>query len=145
MICSNKQKWVGTFDEDSIEGKLLRVAQLLEEEKTLKTKVKKEAGVLHLLTQKTIEELSDVQVVELLEAKWIKPLVAAFYQMPDNIVSSLTANMRALADKYATTYAEVAEEIADTKASLASLIDGLTGNEYDMKGLREFQSLLRGE
>ena len=145
LPCINKQKWVGTFDEDSIEGKLLRVAQLLEEEKTLKTKVKKEAEALHLLTKKTIEELSDAQVIELLEAKWVKPLVAALYQMPDNIVASLIASIRALADKYATTYAEVAEEIADTKASLACLIDGLTGNEYDMQGLREFQSLLRGK
>ena len=145
LPCIKKQKWVGTFDEESIEAKLLHVTQLLEEEKALKTKVKKESDALHMLTKKTIEELSDTQVIELLEAKWVKPLVASLYQMPDNVIASLIANVRVLAEKYTTTYAEVAEEIADTKASLASLIDGLTGNEYDMQGLREFQSLLRGK
>jgi type I restriction enzyme M protein len=57
----------------------------------------------------------------------------------------LIARIRALVDKYATTYAEVAGQIAETKSSLSVLIDGLTGDEYDMKGLKEFQLLLRGE
>ena len=145
LACIKKQKWVGAFDEESVEGKLLQVAKLLEEEKALKAKVKKEAEALHLLTKKTIEGLADGQVIELLEAKWVTPLVVALYQMPDNVISNLITNVRALADKYATTYAKVAEEIVDTKMSLASLIDDLAGNEYDMKGLREFQLLLRGE
>jgi type I restriction-modification system DNA methylase subunit len=34
---------------------------------------------------------------------------------------------------------------AETKSSLSALIDGLLGNDFDMKGLSEFQSLLRGK
>lgn len=133
------------FDEESVEGKLSLVGKLLEEEKKLKAEVKKEAEALHLLTKKTIEELSDAQVMELLEAKWITPLVAALYQLPDIVIDGLITRVRALADKYAVTYAEIAEEIAETKASLGNLINGLTGNEYDMQGLHEFQALLRGK
>ncbi len=132
-------------EEDSFERKLVQVQQLIDEEKELKVKVRKDAAALHLRTKGTIEGLSDEQVVELLEAKWIEPLMTALYKMPDNIMSDLVSRVRGLADKYATTYAEVAEQISETKSSLSALIDGLTGNEYDLKGLKEFQSLLEGE
>ena len=119
--------------------------ELIDEEKGLKKQVKDDAAALHIATKAAIEGLTDEQVIELLEAKWIAPLMAALGKIPDNIIADLVSSVRALADKYATTYAEVAEQIAETKSSLSTLIDGLTGNEYDMKGLGELQSLLRGE
>ena len=123
----------------------MQVLELIAEEKDLKKQVKSDAAALHLQTKETIEGLSDEQATLLLEAKWITPLVTALGKIPDSIIADFTLRMRALADKYTTTYAEVAEEIAETKSSLANLIDSLTGNEYDMKGLAEFQVLLRGE
>jgi type I restriction enzyme M protein len=134
-----------SFDEDSFEGKLVRVGQLLEEEKGIKAQVKMDSEALHLLTKDTIENLSDEQVTELLEAKWITPLITSLHKIPDNIIADLITRIRALADKYATTYAEVAGQIAETKSSLADMIDELMGNEYDKKGLGEFQTLMRGE
>jgi type I restriction enzyme M protein len=136
---------VASYDEDSFERKLVQVQELIDEEKELKIQIKRDFEALHLLTKKTIEGLSDEQVIELLEAKWITPLMSAIHKIPDDIIAELIVQIRALADKYATTYAEVAEQIAETKSSLSALIDDLRGNEYDMKGLGEFQSLLRGE
>ena len=136
---------VAKYDEDSFERKLVQVQELIDEEKELKAQVKKDAAALHLHTKETIEGLADVQIVELLEAKWIAPLMTALNKIPDHILADLISRIRALADKYATTYAEVAGQIAETKSTLSALIDGLTGDEYDMKGLGEFQSLLRGE
>jgi type I restriction enzyme M protein len=133
------------YDEDSFERKIAQVGELIDEEKALKKKVKDDAATLHLAIKAAIEKLTDEQATELLEEKWISPLLAALHKIPDNIISDLITRVRALADKYATTYAEVAGQIAETKSSLSSLIDGLTGNEYDMKGLGEFQSLLRGD
>jgi len=136
---------VSSYDEDSFEKKLVQVQQLTDEEKELKAQAKKDTAALHLLTKETIEGLSDAQVIELLEAKWISPLITALYKIPDNIIADLVFRIRVLAEKYAITYAEVAAQIAETKSSLSALIDGLTGNEYDMKGLIEFQSLLRSK
>ena len=132
------------FDEDSFEGKLIRVGQLLEEERALKTQAKKATEELHLHTKQAIENLTDGQVMELLEDKWVQPLMAVLNKIPDGIIADLIARVRARADKYATTYAEVAGQIAETKTSLSAMIDELTGNDFDMEGLREFQSLLRG-
>jgi type I restriction enzyme M protein len=133
------------YDEDSFERKIAQTAELIDEEKALKKQVKEDAAALHLKTKAVIEELTDAQVIELLQAKWIRPLMAALEKIPENIIADLVASIRALANKYATTYAEVAAQIAETKSSLSALIDNLTGNEYDMKGLGEFQALLRGE
>jgi type I restriction enzyme M protein len=133
------------LDEDAVERKLVRVQELIDSKKALKAAIKRDTEALHLKTKATIEGLTDAQALELLEQKWITPLMTAIHRTPDGIVADLVAKVRALADKYATTYAEVAGQIADTKSSLSALIDGLTGDEYDMKGLAEFQALLRGE
>jgi type I restriction enzyme M protein len=134
-----------SFDEDSFEGKLAKVSQLLDEEKTVKAQLKADAVALHRHTKTTIENLSDVQVFELLEMKWITPLITALHRITDSIIADLVAGIRTLADKYSATCTEVTEQIAETEASLANLIADLSGNEYDMKGLAEFQSLLRGK
>ncbi len=134
-----------SFAEGSFEEKLAKVGRLLEEEKAAKARAKRAAEELHLRTKATIEGLSDAQVRELLDAKWIDPLMAALHRLPEDTIAGLVTRVRALADKYATTYADVAAQIAETKNSLADLIDELTGSEYDMQGLGEFQSLLRGK
>jgi type I restriction enzyme M protein len=134
-----------SYPEDSYEAKIIKVDALLAEDKELKKQVKTETAALHLKTKATIEKLTDAQVYELLELKWISPLVASLHQLPTVIIHELTTHVQALADKYATTYAHVAQEIEETESALATLIDELTGNEFDLKGLCEFQSFLKGE
>ena len=53
--------------QESYEEKILEVDALISEEKKLKKEVKEEATKLHILTKKTIENLSDEEVYELLE------------------------------------------------------------------------------
>ena len=140
-----EEKKNGSFAENSFEVKILKVDKLIDEEKKLKSQVKAETAKLHLLTKETIENLGEKQVYELLELKWISPLVSSLNKLPETIINELTAKVQTLAEKYATTYADVAEEIHDTEKALSSLIDELTGNEFDMKGLGEFKSFLKGE
>ena len=135
----------GAFSEDSIEAKTIRVSALIADEKELKKQVKSEATKLHLKTKATIESLNDAQALELLELKWIHPLVGAINHLPTMLIQALTTLTQALADKYATTYADVAKEIASTEGELASMLDELTGNAFDMQGLAEFKSFLKAE
>jgi type I restriction enzyme M protein len=133
-----------TFDGDTFEGKLVKAGKLLEKERELKAGAKQAVEALHLHTKAVIEGLTDGQAKELLELKWIEPLLTALHTIPDAIIGDFVSRVRALADKYANTYAGIAGQIAETKSSLASMIDGLTGSEYDLKGLQEFKTLLRG-
>ena len=115
------------------------------EEKTVKSEVKKDEEALHLKTKETIEGLSDEQVLDLLRLKWIAPLCASLRAMPEAIIAGLEKAVQALADKYAVTYVELDEQIKASETTLADMIDELTGSEFDMKGLSEFRSLLKGE
>jgi type I restriction enzyme M protein len=135
----------GAFAEDSQEAKILNADALINEEKALKKHAKTAAAHLHLKTKATIEGLTESQVYALLEQKWLSPLLKSLQQLPTVLIQTLTNQVQALADKYATTYAHVAQEIQTTEGELASMIDELTGNDFDMQGLGEFKAFLKGE
>lgn len=132
------------LDDESYEAKIIKVADLLAEEKDLKAKIKKETADLQMKTKETIEGLSDQQVLELLKEKWIAPLTTALNKLPDNIINELAAKVKQLSEKYAITFSDVENDIEKTETELSSMIDELTGNDYDMKGLDELKSLLKG-
>jgi type I restriction enzyme M protein len=132
------------FPEDSFTHKLLKASTLLEEEKALKTAIKNDGAALHLKTKSTIESLRDDQVKDLLEAKWVVPLNEALHQLPDQQIELLNGKLQSLVRKYEVTYAENARGIQQAETALAGLIDELEGNEFDLKGLAELKSLLRG-
>jgi len=133
------------FAEESYEAKIIGANELIEEEKALKKTVKDAAITLHLKTKATIEALTDEQVNNLLHLKWIAPLSTEFAAMPNAVISQLTSRVQALADKYAVTYSQVAHEIKTTEQELAEIMGDLTGNEFDMQGLAELTSLLKGK
>lgn len=125
-------------------AKLSKVSALSKEEKDLKKEIKTEALKLHEKTKTTIESLTDEQVRELLYKKWIESLVANIYSLPSEIVNKLVNIITSLNSKYETTYFELEKEIKETEKSLCSMIDELCGNDFDMKGLEEFKTLLGG-
>lgn len=133
-----------TFAEDSLEVKLFQVEDLLTQEKELKAEIKADANALHLLTKETIEALEDSQVLELLEAKWVQPIVSAILALPNDVIEHLTDVVQTLADKYAVTYTETTQKLTEAENSLANLIDDLTGDDFDLQGLAQFQALLKG-
>ncbi len=127
------------------EKTMIKVDNLLAEEKKLKKQVKADALALHLKTKDTIKALTDHQITELLQHKWIKPVVQSLHSLPDYEIDTLSRKLQHLADKYATTYSEVAKDIKQAENSLADLLDDLTGNEHDMKAMNEFKNLLKTE
>ncbi|NNP67186.1 type I restriction-modification system subunit M [Acinetobacter sp. Ac_5812] len=133
-----------TFAEDSLEAKLFQVEDLLVREKQLKAEIKDDANALHILTKATIEALEDAQVLELLEEKWVNPIVRAILELPKEVIEHLTDVVQALVDKYAVTYTETTQKLTEAENSLAYLIDDLAGDAFDMQGLKQFQTLLKG-
>ena len=111
----------------------------------VKKAVKDASIALHLKTKTTLEALSDEQVHTLLHLKWIAPLCNELLTLPNTVITQLTRQVQALADKYAVTYSQVANEIKTTEKELADMMGELTGNKFDMQGLTELASLLKGE
>ena len=129
-------------DDISFYKKLKRVRTLINKEKDVKKEIKKNVELLHLLTKETIEKLTDDEVYMLLDLKWIQPLCTSLASLPNRIINDLVANIKTLTEKYAVTYLDIEKSIKESEQSLSALIDDLVGDEFDMKGLKEFQTLL---
>ena len=134
-----------SYAEDSFDSKIIKVAKLIEEEKSIKKDIKTLTEKLHVATKKTIETLTDEQAKEMLRLKWIAPLCDGIAVLPDSIVSALEGAINALTKKYSVTMLDVESEIEQSEREFADLIDELEGDEFDMLGLKELQKLLRGE
>lgn len=123
---------------------LEKVESLIKSEKEIKAEIKAKSAALQAKTKDTIESLSDEQALDLLEKKWIAPLIESIHKLPDTVIDSLVSQIQALQNKYATTFFEVEQQISETEATLSGMIDDLEGNEYDMLGLNELKKLLGG-
>ncbi len=130
------------FKKDSYEQKILNVDKLIAKEKEVKKEIRIRSESLHMLTKETIENLSEIQIYELLESKWIKPLIISLNNLPNETINTLAAKLQAMATKYETTLKDIEDDIKDTSKELSAMIDDLDGDEFDMKGLEAFQELL---
>lgn len=131
--------------EPEILACLKKVDSLNIEEKQLKKNVKEQTNALHLETKAKIENLTDCEVRELLEEKWIAPLVSGVEGLPSSILNNFIAKLQALSKKYETTLNHIEEEISEAETSLSSMLCDLVGNEYDMQGIEALKKLLGGE
>ena len=59
-------------------------------------------------------------------------------------MDEFSKNVEKLSKKYDCTLTRIEDEITSTEKDLASMIDELVGDEFDMKGLNELKSLLNG-
>ena len=64
--------------------------------------------------------------------------------MPNHIIKDLISNVSNLSKKYSLTLIDLESQIKEAETSLVGMIDELVGDEYDMKGLNELKSLLKG-
>ena len=134
-----------TFPDASFEGKMVKTSSLLSEEKELKSQIKIETTALHLKTKVTIENLTDEQVLELLEIKWIVPIVSSIYSLPEKIINTLSKITQTLSVKYVNTYTDIAQEINQSESMLSTMIEDLEGNEFDIKALTKLKFLFNGK
>ena len=132
-------------DEPETLALLKKVDALIAKEKTLKKQVKEDSAALHIRTKTVIEKLSADEAKQMLEYKWVIPLVENINKLPEIIVADFIAKLEALCSKYETTFAEVEQEITETEKTLVGLLDELEGDEFDMQGLAELKKLLGGE
>ena len=142
---ANDIKKGAIYQEDSLEVKIIQCNALIGEEKALKKDIKTESDRLHIKTKETIEALSDEEVKTLLKQKWIVGIMEGLREIPTSIINTVTEAVNYLAKKYEDTFEDVEKDIAKTENELVGLMDSLTANEFDMKGIKELFALLGGE
>jgi type I restriction enzyme M protein len=146
FISAEVKKAIKLKDEEPYVLEILKKADdLLTEEKSVKKQVKYDTAKLHIKTKETIEALTDDVARELIKNKWITPLVQHIGKLPQTSINDFVTKLDDLCRKYDNTFSDVETQIKDTEESLAELIDQLTGNDFDMKGLAELKTLLGGK
>lgn len=140
VIKASKNK---RLEEETL-AKLNKVVDIIDEEKKLKKEVKTLNAELENETKKRIEELTDTKVIELLNDKWITPIVKGLDVIPNRIIESLSSKMESLVKKYELTFSDVEKEITETEKALRDMLDDIEGSEEDLLGLKELKRLLGG-
>lgn len=112
--------------------------------KTTKKNLTDQEMLLHGKTERAYADLTEEKIKDLLEIKWIKGLSENLEKQCDDVIDSLIEKLESLKKKYGITYESLQNDIAETKKNLCTLMDELTANEFDKKGLEEFQKILRG-
>lgn len=121
---------------------LKQVVSLQNEEKSLKSDVKSAVDNLQNKTKVQIEQLSNAQVYMLLEKKWITPFIEQMQSLTQELVNELVQKIEQLSQKYDETLSDIDNEIKEAEFTLASMLQDLEGNEFDMSGIQELIKLL---
>lgn len=115
---------------------------LTEKIKTIRKEIVQITKRLEENTIKKIETLTEDEVKMLLEKKWITPLVDSLNKMPGSVVADFIEEITKLTQKYAVTLTSLNKQIETTQKELFSLMEELTGNDFDIKGLETLKNLL---
>lgn len=121
---------------------LKQVVSLQNEEKSLKSDVKSAVDNLQNKTKVQIEQLSNAQVYMLLEKKWITPFIEQMQSLTQELVNELVQKIEQLSQKYDETLSDIDNEIKEAESTLASMLQDLEGNKFDMSGIQELIKLL---
>lgn len=121
--------------EDDVKAQLKSIVALWNEKKAKNTQVKNSLLALEKKTIKTIEGLDMRGIKQFLELKWILPITSAIEALPDAVIQTLADAITALGEKYAVTYNDIEQGIAESEQNLGTLISQLTGDEFAIKGL----------
>lgn len=116
--------------------------KLNDEAKAIRKEITKLTKELEEKTIKKIEGLTDSEINALLEEKWILPLCTSLNEMPDKVVDDFISSLTKMTGKYSETLFSIGNEINQTQKELFELMDELTGNDFDMKGLENLKGIL---
>ena len=134
-----------SLSEGSVEKKIIEVNNLFEEQKRLAKSIKDINNEIEIEAQKEIENLTYEEICQLLNQKWINPIIAGIDKLINDIISNFSKNIENISNKYGQTLKDIDEEISKTEKELINMINDLVGSEFDMKGLEDFKSLIGGE
>lgn len=116
--------------------------KLNDDAKAIRKEITKLTKELEEKTIKKIEDLTDSEINALLEEKWILPLCTSLNEMPSKVVDDFINSLTKMTEKYSETLSSIGNEIKQTQKELFELMDELTGNEFDMKGLENLKEIL---
>lgn len=127
-----------------LDEKIIKISKLIEKEKKLKKELRIKEIELQKHSKEAIEKLSESEIKDILEIKWIEPILKNINKLIEELINIFCKNIEKLSKKYDCTLMSLEKDITSTGEELALLINNLVGDEFEMKGLNELKLLLNG-
>ena len=121
--------------EPDTKAKLKQMVALWDEQTKLNKTIKADKLALEEKTIQAIEQLTDEEIADFLHRKWIVPVCQGINGSLTAVLSALETAALALSRKYAVSYQQIDDEIAQANAELSHLVSQLTGDDFAIKGL----------
>lgn len=121
----------GDLDKEAVEC-IEAIQDAIAKEKVLRKQVKTIEARLEDKAKDKIEALSEEEIYDLLEKKWISPIITAINNVGEDVIVRFVSNFTALEKKYSDPLAELSGKIDDINAELKVSLNELTGNDIDM-------------
>ena len=125
--------------ESETKEKLKRLVALWDEKSKLDKALKAERKALEEKTIDHIQHLTDEEVEIFLGLKWITPMMGKIIANV-NDASFIIDQVKALAQKYATSYNDLNAQLVDAQNELSGLITQLEGDESSIEGLNALKN-----
>ena len=132
------------YEDDSYESIIISIDETNDKISKAKKALKAKKTVLDSETEEKIKTLEDEEIHNLLVKKWIEPICDGITNLPHTLISSLESQIDALSKKYETSFTELDSRISTAESALSDMLDGLTGSDFDMRGLAGLKTLLGG-
>lgn len=140
-MLKNKIKDASTPDD--ILEILKSAANAKEQENALRKQIKAIANSLTDKAKTKIESLTDEEINELLEQKWIVPIINGVNATCNSSLDTFVKGLISLKDKYSNNLAEINDEIHKADEELFALLDELVGSETDMLAIQMLKDALK--
>ena len=121
--------------EAETKTKLKQMVALWDEQTKTNKQIKADRLALEEKTIQAIEHLTDEEIADFLHRKWIVPVCQGINGSLTAVLSALETAALALSRKYAVSYQQIDDEIAQANAELSHLLSQLTGDDFAIKGL----------
>ena len=132
------------YEDDSYESIIMSFDETNDKISKAKKALKAKKTALDSKTEEKIKTLTDEEIHNLLVKKWIEPICDGITNLPHTLISSLESQIDALSKKYETSFTELDSRISTAESALSDMLDGLTGSDFDMRGLAGLKTLLGG-
>lgn len=132
------------YEDDSYESIIMSFDETNDKISKAKKALKAKKTALDSKTEEKIKTLTDEEIHNLLVKKWIDPICDGITNLPHVLIFSLESQIDTLSKKYETSFTELDSQISTAESSLSDMLDDLTGNDFDMRGLAGLKTLLGG-
>jgi len=123
--------------EPETRAKLQRIVALWDEQTKLNKQIKASKQELVDKTVEAINNLTDDEVSFFLHRKWIDPVCSGIDDTLTSVFAALCSALKHLEEKYALSYRQIDNDLADSQRELAALVGQLTGDDLAIEGLKE--------